>query len=58
MLIRGVTTDGSSGGGSSYLSRFESSRWLGYVSSTLAVARKAAHDMADRNLSVILQGAC
>ena len=47
--------DGVNNSGS-YLSRFESSQWLSYVSEALAVAKKAAQYIAESNWSVILQG--
>ncbi|KAF2365763.1 Myotubularin-like phosphatase domain [Trinorchestia longiramus] len=43
---------------SSYLSRFENSKWLSYVSRTLSVASKAAHLITEDNRSVILQEDC
>ncbi|XP_047741148.1 myotubularin-related protein 10-A isoform X2 [Hyalella azteca] len=48
--------DGASA--SSYLSRFESSKWLSYVSRTLEVACRAAQLITEHNRSVILQEDC
>lgn len=39
-----------------YFSRWESSRWLSYVSKCLEVAQNAASAIAHHNSSVILQG--